>query len=174
MGGAGPIEKAVARQVGTLAAKSTFFFVCGGGQRAPPPPPFLPPLKAPPAELQHVGSNIGSSLGRAARPPPSQSCPHGLWRLASPLCKVGHWQLGWQKGRWGALYPCEKGPLALAQLASPTAGCRALALGVWPHIWWPIAKQNKKMGCAWLCSCPKAVSPWVGVPQQLLVYVDAC
>ena len=42
-GGAGPIEKAVARQVGTLAAKSTFFFVCGGGQRAPPPPLVAPP-----------------------------------------------------------------------------------------------------------------------------------
>ena len=158
MGGAGPIEKAMARQVGTLAAKSTFFFVWGGGQRAPPPPPFLPPLKAPTVDLQHVGSNILGDIpgsNRAARPPPSQGLqPKPPWAVApsKPTLQGGALASRVTKGQMGcALLPCQKGALALAQLASPTAGCWALALGPWPHVWWPIAKQNKKwavLGCA--------------------------
>ena len=51
----------------------------------------------------------------------------------------------------------------------PTASCRVLrACGVFGG--WPAGQIKQKPSCGYRRSCPKAVSPWVRVPQQLLVH----
>ena len=51
----------------------------------------------------------------------------------------------------------------------PTASCRVLrACGVFGG--WPAGQIKQKPSCGYRRSCPKAVSSWVRVPQQLLVH----
>ena len=69
---------------------------------------------------------------------PSMGC--GAWR-AHPGEALAS---GVAKGQMGcALPPCQKGALALAQLARPTASCKALAACLVAN-----CKAKQKMGCA--------------------------
>ena len=72
-----------------------------------------------------------------------------------------------------ALPPCQKGALAhIAPLAKPTASFKALGAPSTHLVANCLAKQKWVVALC-PCSCPKAVGPWVGVPQQLPVYIDS-
>ena len=87
-------------------------------------------------------------------------------------CLFLRWGVGGQNGKWAkwvhlALHYGMGQAYSQLRAAGGRLG-RLGARGVFGG--WLAGQIKQKLSCDYRCSCPKAVSPWVRMPQQLLVH----